>query len=104
MLQNDNQVKIFISSKCDREDSNDLKYGVMRKALTLLLEETGLCKVFVFEEGSSTSRDIVHSYMDSLEDSDLVIIIVDNQDGISQATMREINRAKALNKKSIYFL
>ena len=40
--------------------------------------------------------------MDSLADSDLVVIIVDNQDGISQATMREINRAKALNKKCIY--
>jgi len=97
-----NNVKIFISSKCDSEDSNDLKYGVMRKALTLLLEETGLCKVFVFEEGSGTSRDIIHSYMDALVDSDLVIIIVDNQDDISQATMGEINRAKALNKKCIY--
>lgn len=101
MLQN-NKVKIFISSKCDSEGSDDLKYGVMRKALTLLLEETGLCKVFVFEEGSATSRDIIQSYMEALVDSDLVIVIVDNQDDISQATMGEINRAKALHKKCIY--
>ncbi len=104
MLQNDkiNKVRIFISSKCDGKDLDDLKYGIMRKALTFLLEETGLCEVFVFEEGSSTSRNIIHSYMDSLADSDLVIIIVDNQDGVSDATMGEINRAKALNKKCIY--
>lgn len=97
-----NKVSIFISSKCDNENSDDLKYGVMRKALTLLLEETGLCKVFVFEEGAATSQKLEHSYMDPLSDSDLVIIIVDNQDGVSQATMREINRAKALKKKCIY--
>ena len=100
--ENHNKVNIFISSKCDSGNLDDLKYGVMRKALALLLEETGLCRVFVFEEGTATSRKLVHSYMDSLADSDLVVIIVDNQDGISQATMREINRAKALNKKCIY--
>lgn len=97
-----NKVKIFISSKCDDANFGDLKYGVMRKALALLLEETGLCEVFVFEEGTATSRNLVHSYMDSLADSDLVIVIVDNQDGVSQATMKEINRAKALKKKCIY--
>lgn len=104
MLQNEknNKVKIFISSKCDDKDLNDLKYGVMRKALTLLLEETGLCEVFVFEEGTATSRGLEHSYMDPLADNDLVIIIVDNQDGVSKPTMREINRAKTLNKKCIY--
>lgn len=104
MLQNEknNKVKIFISSKCDGKDLDDLKYGVMRKSLALLLEETGLCEVFVFEEGTATSRSLDHSYMDPLADYDLVIIIVDNQDDISQATMREINRAKALNKKCIY--
>lgn len=98
-----NKVKIFISSKCDDENLDDLKYGVMRKALALLLEETGLCDVFVFEEGTATSRNLVCSYMDPLADSDLVIIIVDNQDGVSQATMGEVNRARALDKKCIYF-
>ena len=38
--ENHNKVKIFISSKCDGENLEDLKYGVMRKALALLLEDT----------------------------------------------------------------
>lgn len=96
------KVRIFISSKCDSEGADDLKYGVMRKSLALLLEKTGLCQVFVFENGTATSRRLEYSYMDPLTDSDLVIIIVDNQDGISRATMGEINRAKAHNKKCIY--
>ena len=95
-----NRVKIFISSMCDRQD--ELKYGVMRKALALLLEETNMCEIFVFEEGGATSYNVVNSYMDPLADSDLVIVIVDNKDGITQATMNEINRAKALKKKCIY--
>lgn len=104
MLQKErlNKVRIFISSRCDSTDSDDLKYGVMRKALTLLLEETGLCDVFIFEEGTATSYSLEHSYMDPLADSDLVIIIVDNQDDVSEATRKEINRAKALNKNCIY--
>lgn len=95
-----NKVKIFISSKCDGE--NELQYGIMRKALTLLLEETNMCEVFVFEEGTATSFNVVNSYMDPLADADLVIVIVDNNDGITSATMKEINRAKALEKKCIY--
>lgn len=96
------KVRIFISSKCDSEGADDLKYGVMRKSLALLLEKTGLCQVFVFENGTATSRRLEYSYMDPLTDADLVIIIVDNQDGISKATMGEIIRAKAHNKKCIY--
>lgn len=99
------KVSVFISSKCDNADdltNSRLQYGVMRKALKLLLEETGMCTVYAFEEGSGSSYDVVHSYMDPLEDSDLVIIVVDNKDNVTPATMNEINRAKALKKKCIY--
>lgn len=95
-----NRVKVFISSMCDRK--GELKYGVMRKALAFLLEETNMCEIFVFEEGGATSYNVVNSYMDPLADSDLVIVIADNKDGITLATMNEINRARALKKKCIY--
>ena len=101
----DRKVGVFISSKCDSKEEIDkgiIKYSVMRKALALLLEETNMCNVFAFEEAPGTSRSVIDSYMEPLEDSDLVIIIVDNKDDISSATMKEINRARALNKKCIY--
>ena len=41
--------------------------------------------------------------MNFLDDSDLVIVIVDNKDGINDGTQTEINRMKALEKKCIYF-
>ena len=100
-----NKVSVFISSKCDNEDdvqNGRIKYGVMRKALKLLLEETNMCNVYVFEEGKATSYNVVNSYMDPLADSDLVIVIVDNKDGITDATLKEVGRVKALNKKCIY--
>lgn len=103
--QLERKVSVFISSKCDNDEEvkqGILKYGVMRKSLTLLLEETNMCKVYVFEKGLGTSYDIVHSYMDYLDDCDLVIVLVDNKDGVTPATQKEINRAKALHKKCIY--
>lgn len=105
MINIPNKVKVFISSKCDNAEeikAGKNKYGIMRKALKLLLEETGLCIVYAFEEGTASSFNVVNSYMDPLADSDLVIVIVDNEDGITNATMTEIGRVKAMNKKSIY--
>ena len=106
MVSNLNKVSVFISSKCDNEDdiqSGRIKYSVTRKALKLLLEESGMCNVYAFEEGTATSFNVVNSYMDKLDDADLVIVLVDNKDGITSATMKEIGRVKALGKKCIYF-
>lgn len=107
MGQIDNKVKVsvFISSKCDDRDDIEngrMKYGVMRKALKLLLEETGVCNVYGFEEAPGATYDVVHSYMEPLADADLVIVIVDNKDGITDGTMKEIHRVKALSKKCLY--
>lgn len=105
MINVPNKVKVFISSKCDNAEdikNGKNKYGIVRKALKLLLEETGLCIVYAFEEGTASSFNVVNSYMDPLADADLVIVIVDNEDGITNATMTEIGRVKAINKKCIY--
>lgn len=101
----EDKVKIFISSKCDnpKENKEDcFKYGVMRKSIKLLLEETGMCSVFIFEDGNASSYSVEASYMDRLEESDLVIIIIDNKDEVSGPTLKEIQRAKILNKKCIF--
>lgn len=104
-IQNSNMVRVFISSNCDsKEDkqNGNAKYGVMRRSLKLLLESTEVCNVYVFEEGTATSYDVVSSYMNPLDDSDLAIVIVDNKDGIGKGTQNEIGRIAALKKKCIY--
>ena len=105
MQINKDKVSVFISSKCDSSEdkkNGTVKYGVMRKSLKLLLEETGICNVYAFEESPATSVNVVHSYMDKLDDADLIIIIIDNKDGVTDSTLKEISRAKAHNKKCIY--
>ena len=104
-IQITNKVKVFISSNCDSNEDKqkgNSKYSVMRKSLKPLLESTKVCEVYVFEEGTATSCNVVSSYMNQLEDSDLAIVIVDNKDGIGSGTQNEINRIFALNKKCIY--
>lgn len=68
MQINKEKVSVFISSRCDSvEDKKNgtVKYGVMRKSLKLMLEETGICNVYAFEESHATTVDVVHSYMRS---------------------------------------
>lgn len=100
-----NKVRVFISSNCDKapdKENGNYKYSVMRKSLKLLLEETNICEVYVFEEGASTSYDVVSSYTGPLDDADVVIAIVDNKDGAGSGTQTELNRIRALNKKCLY--
>lgn len=90
------KVNIFISSNCGG------KYTFVREALRLLLLETGMCEVYMFEEEGATSSDVVSSYMRRLERSDIIVFLVDNKDGIGKGTMKEVKRGRELKKKSIF--
>ncbi|HEY5560639.1 MAG TPA: hypothetical protein VIK72_02600 [Clostridiaceae bacterium] len=90
------KVKVFISSLCGG------RYNLVRKALKLLLLETNLTIVYVFETTGSSSQDVISSYSNKLDDSDVCIFLIDNKDGISEAVVREQKRSRKLGIKSIY--
>ena len=46
------KVKVFISSNCGG------RYTVVREALRLLLLETGMCEVYMFEEEGAKTSDV----------------------------------------------
>ena len=84
----EHKVSTFISSKCGG------KYEIMRKALKRLLLETGLTEVYCFETEPASSESMPSAYLDRVDLSQLLILIVDNKDGISDATMAEYKRAR----------
>lgn len=90
------KVQIFISSSCDT------KYKTIRRALKLLLLETNLCDVYVFEDECGSTQNVETTYMEPLERSELCIIIIDNKDNVTDATLKEINRARELKKKCLF--
>lgn len=90
------KVNIFISSNIGE------RYTLIRESLRLLLLETGMCKVYMFEEEGATTSDVVSSYMRRLERSDIIVFLVDNKDGINGGTMKEVKRGRELKKKSIF--
>lgn len=90
------KVQVFISSSCDK------KYKSIRRALKLLLEESNMCDVFVFEDEGGSTQDVVTTYMEPLERAELCVIIVDNKDNVTDATLTEINRARELKKKCLF--
>jgi len=90
------KVKIFISSRIDE------KFTIVRKALKLLLEETNMCEVFAFEKSNASTEEVISYYLDKIEDVDLCIFLIDNKSGVSDAVLKERNRAVELKKKSLY--
>lgn len=89
-------VNVFISSCCGG------RYTIVRKSLKALLEETNMAKVYIFEDALASSQDVVPSYLNKLEQSDLCVFLIDNKDNVSEAVLKEIKRARKLKKKSIF--
>lgn len=96
MMEIERKVRVFISSKCGGQ------YTIVRKVLKTMLEETGFCEVYAFETDYSSSIPVISAYLNELEASDVVIIIVDNNDGVTDPVQSEINRARELQKKMLF--
>ena len=90
------QVRVFISSNINCE------YKLIRESLRLLLLETGMCEVYLFEEESGSSCPVVLSYLNQIDQSDLVVFLIDNNDKPKEGTLNECRRARKLNKKCIF--
>lgn len=95
----ENKVKIFISSKC----CDNGKYTIMRRGLKELLINTGLAEVYIFEDAASSSLNVEESYLQELDNSDLCVFIIDNSEKLTEGVLKEYERAKALNKRVMYF-
>ncbi|MFJ5717515.1 hypothetical protein [Neobacillus sp. NPDC093127] len=91
------KIKVFVSSRCGVE-----RYDRVRSRLKYLIEETGLAEVYLFEDGLASTQTAAQDYLYSLDDSDVCIFLIDNEDGVTPAILKEINRAKAYPKKSLY--
>lgn len=89
----EHKLNVFLSSKCGG------KYSIMRKALKHLLVETGLTEVYCFETEPGSSESMPSAYLDYIDTSQLFVLIVDNKDNITAATLSEYKRAKELGKR-----
>lgn len=96
-MQVDRKFKVFISSSCGG------KYTYVRKALKKMIEDTGLAIAYVFESEPGSSEEVVSAYLEEVAECDVLILLVDNVDSVSNATLSEYNLAKKLKKKMLCF-
>lgn len=89
------KVNVFISSRCGG------KYEIARKALEKLLNETGLVQCYCFETEPGCSMSMPSAYLDQIPLHQLFLLIVDNEDDISDATMAEYKKAKELGLRIV---
>ncbi|KEI06585.1 hypothetical protein Z957_12010 [Clostridium sp. K25] len=94
----EDKIKVFISSKCGVNN-----YDIIRLALKRLLEETGFIKAYVFEETVGSTSSARDEYLSKLEDSHVVLFLIDNQDEkFPEGVMKEFVHAEKIEKKAIY--
>ncbi|MEI3235575.1 MAG: hypothetical protein V8S33_14715 [Intestinibacter bartlettii] len=56
------------------------EYEIVRRGLKYLLEETGFISTYVFEEGTSSSIGVTDDYIMHLEESHVILFLIDNKD------------------------
>ena len=94
-----NKIKVFISSRCGKEEEN---YEILRKGLKHLLEETGFISTYVFEEETSSTMGVTDDYIMHLEESHVILFLIDNKDKYcTEGIMKEWLQSKKLKKKCI---
>jgi hypothetical protein len=92
------KISVFISSKCGVES-----YDIVRAALKGLLENTGFITTYVFEEGVAASKTARDEYLNKLEDSHVVLFLIDNMDSeIPDGVMKEWMHSRKIGRKAIY--
>lgn len=89
------KLRVFISSKCGG------RYEIARKALEKLLNETGLVECYCFETEPGSSESMPSAYLDQIHTYQLFLLIVDNEDKITDATMSEYKKAKELGLRIV---
>ena len=95
-MEIEHKLRIFISSRCGG------KYTIARKALKKLLLTTGLAEVYAFETAPASSEDTQSAYLESIDNSNLCIFLIDNADGPSPAVLSEEKRAKDKQLRMLY--
>ncbi|MBX4151803.1 DUF4062 domain-containing protein [Paenibacillus lautus] len=91
------KIKVFISSKCGFE-----RYDLIRVALKQLLEDTGMIQTYIFEESSAASLPTQDEYLNKLEDSHVVLFLIDNESSITEGVMKEWKYSKEIQRKALY--
>ena len=96
-----NKVKVFISSKCGG------RYAPVRSALKLLLEESGIADVYVYELAHGSTQDNKSAYLDEVKKREVCVFLIHNADavadgGIRPAVLDEYRCAREWKKRCVF--
>lgn len=94
------KINVFISTSQSKNYKERFLY--VKKSIKMLLEETNLFNVYIFEDANTCSSDVKKSYLKHLENSSIVLFLIDNKDGIQEGVLEEHKKAKEKQKKCLY--
>jgi hypothetical protein len=91
------KLRVFISSSCGEEDESFL---IIRRAIADELKKTSFVDyVYVFEDETASSDDLREEIVIALNESDVVLFLIDSRLGISNGVLREWEYTKFIDSK-----
>ena len=94
------RIRVFISSRCD----DDGPYYQLRSDLAKTLDSFGFFKAYIWERSGASTATAVENYRMELRDSNVCVFIIDLSVTISEGVRNEIDEAKNLRKKQMFYL
>lgn len=99
-MKSNDKISVFISSRCG-EDYEKLR--IIRQSLKLALEETGLFKIFLYEDEPASIEENTEYYLSELGNSDLCLFIIDEKKHDSNSgVLNESLYVERHNIKALY--
>lgn len=96
------KINVFISSGCGDGEGKD-RYNLIRNDIKFRLESLGYVQTYIYEaDYCASTKQVKSAYLDELDDSDLVIFLIDNADGVYEGVRNEYQRAKVKGKRCFY--
>ena len=92
------KINVFISSKLCNE------YRTIRDNIASKFKDNELFHLFEYNNSPATSLELEDSYMLPLQNSDVVIVLLDNIFGIGDGTKQEVETAIKHNNRSDLYL
>lgn len=94
------KIQVFLSSNLGGKDN---RYNEIRDLIKEEVEKTGIAQIYVFEQENSSTFTTEEHYIFGLRESNVCIFLIDNADGVNEGTQKEIDEARKLNKKSLFY-
>lgn len=93
------KIRVFVSSICGDKG----RFDGMRGRLSSLIESTSFMEAYLFERGGASTQTAPQRCLSEMRDCDVAVFVIDNEKGVTDPVQDEIDCARRLDTRSLYY-